>query len=670
MSIAKTDIKLMASERLTDYYDGGGQMTGAEITDGVVNNLFPDISRLDRVYGRVSLRKAFPAVMTETTDMYYGCHVIITDPPADDNVHTTLFTRDDFYDTRADAKDRIESYVSIAQELLWRPLNDQLEGQRAITCFAAPGTTRPEVGDSIVLKNAVSGDQQYVRITSLEAESATFAYVNYGNFTVEVLTLGLSAALQHTFPGIEATPYTTKANTRIHATIVADASSYYGVSRLAQPASQGDMSFWLGSIYNQLVPTSQIETALVDQLMSRAVSLVAVGAPVGAVSYSRSNGANVIHLPQAVLPGSLMLNVAGYAFRDLRGGLVAVGEAGGYGGTIDYSSGQITIEKTGTWSATISVGYQPAVPVSQAQVSREIAIELANRAYNYTPMLVGPLPSPGSITVSYMAQGKWYDLHDDGQGVFVANEQGVGTGTIDYGSGSAIITLGALPDVGSSIILQWGHAIDLHDRSADLPATSAPIVHHLSHQGIQPGSLTISWNDGTDRSATDQGNGTITGDASGVISYAAGEIAFIPTTLPASGTEYSISYQQETPSSASVSASVAGQQLSLTVPDAPLRPKSVRLDYQVEQIVAVAADGSPSTSKIWRSVVDDGNGNLQRTTDGVTVGTINYSTGAAVFTGLTSYTAPVYDHAADSGAPVDAASGGLSYYYNSVTSEA
>ena len=25
MSIAKTDIKLMASERLTDYYDGGGQ---------------------------------------------------------------------------------------------------------------------------------------------------------------------------------------------------------------------------------------------------------------------------------------------------------------------------------------------------------------------------------------------------------------------------------------------------------------------------------------------------------------------------------------------------------------------------------------------------------------------------------------------------------------------
>ena len=666
MSIQKTDIKLMASQRLTDYYDGGGQMTGSEIIDGQVNNLFPDISRLDRVYGRVSLRKAFPAVMTDNTDMYYGCHVIITDPPDDDNVHTTLFTRDDFYDQRDDAKDRIESYVSIANELLWRPLNDQLEGQRAITCFAKPGTTRPEVGDTIVLKNAVNGDQQYVRITSLEAASATFAYVNYGNFTVEVLTLGLSAALQHTFPGIEATPYTTKATTRIHATIVADASSYYGVSRLAQPATAGDMTFWLNSIYNQLVPTSQIETALVDQLMSRTVSLIAVGAPVSGASYRRSNSANLVHLPSGVLPGSLMVNVAGYALRDLRGTLVAVGNDGGYSGSIDYSSGQLTIEKSGTWSATVAVGYQPAVPVSQAQVTREISIELANRAYNYTPMLVGPLPSPGSITVSYMAQGKWYDLHDDGQGVFVANEQGIGTGTVDYASGSCIITLGALPDVGSSIILQWGHAIDLHDRSASLPATAAPIVHSLPHQGIQPGSLTISWNDGSAKTATDQGDGSLSGDAIGAISYAAGEIAFIPTTLPASATEYSISYQQETPDSASVSASVADQQISLTVPDAPLRPKSVRLDYQVEQIVAVAADGTPSTSKIWRSVVDDGAGNLKR--DGLVVGTINYTTGAATFTGLSEYTAPVYDHAADSGTPVDARSGGRTYYILIVTS--
>ena len=59
MSIANTDIKLMASERLTDYDDGGGEMTGSEIVDGELNNLFPDISRLDRVNGRVSLRKGF-----------------------------------------------------------------------------------------------------------------------------------------------------------------------------------------------------------------------------------------------------------------------------------------------------------------------------------------------------------------------------------------------------------------------------------------------------------------------------------------------------------------------------------------------------------------------------------------------------------------------------------
>ena len=164
MSILREDIKLMASQRLTDFYDGGGEMTGGEVVDGEVNNLFPDISRLDRVYGRVSLRKAFPANMSANSDMFYGAHVIITDPPEDDNVHVTLFTTGDFYDIREDAKDRIESYVSIAQELGLRPMNDQLIGQRAISCFQSVGGSLPEVGDTIVLLNSSSGDIQYIKI--------------------------------------------------------------------------------------------------------------------------------------------------------------------------------------------------------------------------------------------------------------------------------------------------------------------------------------------------------------------------------------------------------------------------------------------------------------------------------------------------------------------------
>lgn len=75
MGITDQDIRLMASERLADTEDGGGRMTGTEVVDGVSNNLFPDVSELDRTIGRVALRKAFPAVLSANRDPYYGANV-------------------------------------------------------------------------------------------------------------------------------------------------------------------------------------------------------------------------------------------------------------------------------------------------------------------------------------------------------------------------------------------------------------------------------------------------------------------------------------------------------------------------------------------------------------------------------------------------------------------
>ena len=62
MAISETDLKLLKSERMTDFTDGGGKMTGNEVADGIVNNMFNDISQLDRTYGRVSLRKVYMGV--------------------------------------------------------------------------------------------------------------------------------------------------------------------------------------------------------------------------------------------------------------------------------------------------------------------------------------------------------------------------------------------------------------------------------------------------------------------------------------------------------------------------------------------------------------------------------------------------------------------------------
>jgi hypothetical protein len=55
MTITLADLKWKKSERLTDNDDGGGRMTGTAIVEGVVGNLFPNISRTDRAGGKVHL---------------------------------------------------------------------------------------------------------------------------------------------------------------------------------------------------------------------------------------------------------------------------------------------------------------------------------------------------------------------------------------------------------------------------------------------------------------------------------------------------------------------------------------------------------------------------------------------------------------------------------------
>lgn len=643
MTILATDIKLMASERLTDFYDGGGEMTGREIVAGQVNNLFPDISKDDRVGGRVSLMKSYAFVDTLNTDMYHGCQVAVTNPPADDNVHVTMFTTNDFYDTRTEAKDRVESYVSCAHELALRPLNDQLEGQRAINCFCGLDVVLPKIGDTIVLKNESNGDEQYVRITDLSTERQTFVKENYGKFTVNVVTVELSAALQHLFPGIEATPYTTSAATRIHATVVADAASYYGVSKMAQPANQGDLSLWVDSIYNQLVPSSQIPIPLVDELMGgNNISLIAKGAADSLTfSGSRNDTANIIHLPDGIVAGSLNLTVDGYAFTDQRGALKALSDDGGYSGTVDNASGQITINRSSSWSATVTITATPAVAVAEAFVTREIPIELANRAFNYTPNLSGPLPAPGSITIAYMAQGQWYELYDNGNGVFVGNESNIGTGTIDYASGSIVLTVGALPDVGTSIIFSWGHGIEISDRSGNLPDAPAEIYHELPHAGIQPGSIVITWDGGT---ATDAADGTFTGDAVGTISYSYGDFRFTPTSIPSSGTGYSVAYQQEVPTDEPITdISEAAGTVTATIPNAPLRPYSVAIDWAVGQIRYVHQNGYAPTTTIDRQARDNGTGAIINDAGDV-LGSIDYATGQVVFTATDTYNYTAYSY--------------------------
>lgn len=90
MAITTADIKLLASARMTDDADGGGAMTGSPLQDGAENNVFPDLSTLDRAKGAIQFRKVYPAVLNAGTDTLLGAYVALSDAPDDADVSAVL----------------------------------------------------------------------------------------------------------------------------------------------------------------------------------------------------------------------------------------------------------------------------------------------------------------------------------------------------------------------------------------------------------------------------------------------------------------------------------------------------------------------------------------------------------------------------------------------------
>jgi len=206
--IAESDLKLMKSERLSDFPDGGGRMTGSEVVSGEVNNLFPDISELDRVYGRVSLRKGFVGVFTDNVDTCYGMHMAVTDPPDDGNVNVCAFTRENWSDERTDAKDRIESYVISGPESRFQLYGDHLTGQGILRVLTDAAVSSPDIGEVFRLSIEAVGyspEEQYIRVQAIVSRETQEFTAMIGDqlvtFSKDVLLLELSSGLRIDFPG-------------------------------------------------------------------------------------------------------------------------------------------------------------------------------------------------------------------------------------------------------------------------------------------------------------------------------------------------------------------------------------------------------------------------------------------------------------------------------------
>ena len=643
MPIQTGDVKLLKSAVMSDAPEGGGAPTGEAIPDGVSNAMFPDISQLDRAIGRVNLRKITLGVRTDDTDTYFGANVIVADPPKDPRVSVTLFRTGQAFDTRKQAVQRVEAYLNKGPEWAGYLYESHIQGQPVIQILQRVTEALPVVGQTLVIvqnEGAANQIEQYVRATRVSSVVRTFTDANGADYQAAIVTMELSDKLRTDFAGSPASRFFTRNATgaKIRDTVVADAGSYVGVSPLARAAGIGDFSVVARAIYTQLVPSAQSETPIPAGIPYAAAALPAAGSEeVTFVTTQTWDNTNALTLPGGCLPGSLKVRVgSGGQFTDVAGALMSGAQQVG---AVDYANG-IVLSTTGSYAGSKTISYRPAAYMQRVPQSSEIAITAESRSQSYVGF-IAPKAARGTLSFSYLAQGRWYVLSDAGDGALRGIDSSYGAGTYNAETGAYVVTCGVLPDVGSSIIIQWGVPTQetVHP-AADLLISQTIGLPLPAGQALYPGAFDITWMDGqTQRTATANAAWQLQGDATGEVRVGRSEVLFAPKLMPPIGTVLDVTVDTAAAQEVNLAHPsrngqgrlvVAAGQGSL-VPFAvevewnTLTDQSVLGTYTREQLTEMGVSLVDPT-QIAR---DDGQGKL--VLGGAQIGTVDYAAGSIEF---------------------------------------
>mgnify|MGYP006274663417 CR=1 FL=1 len=658
MAIPSDSVKLYESQVLTDDDDGGGRATGTEIQDGQVNNLFPDVSRLDRTVGDVALRKAFLGIDTDSADTYLGAHAILSETPADENVDVVIFDAGTESDRRTDAQDRIESYVVRGARASFELLGNQYVGQRQIACIQMPDRQIPATGDVFLLLTADESAEQYVRVTEVEHEVLQYTYQGssgWVDFEARRLVLGISAPLEATFWGGEPMPggTTGQASTgqdksEVFSTEVADAARYYGTQPIVDAVNPGDVRAKVESVYAHLVPSAQSETPFIDldAVLSMSPTIEGdVEITMRVPTHLLDSDSYQLYAPRSVVPGSFFIdgssesgffNYDGFADNG-DGTLEPLGGATAQTRTIDYDTGLVQLlGDNHTRPETVNIRFRVAIAAPAGKpLTYAYPVTLSSRSFNYTVSYAAAKPRAGTLVASYMVMGRWYELRDPGAGIL----EGDGSGSVNFQTGSVLLTLLALPDVGTSVIVQYVADLDTELKQHTGAVSAAPTIEIALQPGVNPGSLTVEYTaGGTLRTLTDDSGGALTGDGVGEVIYGTGACRVTPSLLPDDGTQVTATYDVVTTPQTTAAPAVTDYYIQGTIPNAPLKPGSVTVVADVRRMRP--QQGAPhvlSLTTARQAVRDDGAGGWSGSPPagsavevGPYRGTINYATGEYV----------------------------------------
>lgn len=644
--INRSDLQFFPSERLTDNDDGGGMPLGTPIS-GESNELFNPISGIARVNGGFYARLVYMGVQRADDEPLIGSFTAITKPPNDPTVSYLLFPATKFGEQRSEILKRIEAYNVGTIESRMTLLSTQSQNSRLIQAYQRVGEPLPLVGDVYCLRQDKSGYpkiEQYVQVTRVTSEDRTFTnQSNNKDFVRTVVKMEISSKLEADFIGANYPSEGYIDNPcKIRETSVADAAQYYGIKPLAAAIEKDRQTIKIPSLMEKLVPTNQVETFLTDLSAAGQRQTLLDGSKIGDdgivtfnVSKSHSAGTTTsLYVGNAATPGSISINTNGGTIVD-KGGALLLNEVSI--GTVTYSAGELLINAPGYTGYINSASFRPAGSELQVADTQRIDITINNRGYGHSANIEPP-PAAGSLIVSYRAQGRWYDLRDDGTGSLRGSSAAHGSGNVNLVTGSVQISCGELPDVGSSILLSWGTRARYFNRAGG--SATAKMVLELTQDTI-PDSIALSWNDGEAKTATANTRGIISGDWTGRYDAATRRIfinADASFNHPAGLLDITVQYSTGARIAITEPLTVddAGT-ATFTAPD--FTPGSLELTHQLPSML----DGR--TFSVGNAIVitDDGAGNLINAA-GSAVGTIDYATGAGSFdtTATVQLKKPIY----------------------------
>lgn len=641
--IKRSDLQFFPSERLTDNDDGGGMPLGTPIS-GEANELFNPISNIARVNGGFYARLMYAGVQRIDDEPLIGAFAAITKPPSDPTVSYLMFPATKFGELRHEILDRIEAFNVASIESRMTLLSTQTQRSRLVQAYQRVGEPLPLVGDVYCLRQDKAGFpqvEQYVQVASVKSEDRTFTEKSGGgtkDFTVTVVKLEITQALNHDFVGVD---YPVEGAgsppCKIRETSVADAAQYYGVKPIESPIEKDKQSIKIPTLMEKLVPTNQVETFLTDLNAAGERQTLFDGSKTGAdgivtltVNRTHSAGSNTsIYLGNAAVPGTVSIAAASGTIKDdgntLKLNNVAVG-------TISAATGEILINSA-TFSGSISsVSFRPAGSEMQIADTRSDVVTINNRS-NIWSVNIDPPPAVGSLMASYRAQGRWYDLRDDGTGKLLGASAAHGSGGVNFITGSVELTTGELPDVGSAIIWSWGTRARYFNR-ADSVAT-AKMILQLSQPAV-PKTISLGWTTDELKTAVCDARGNITGAWTGKYDARTRQIRIDTGTKfnhPVGALDITATYStgEGVVSNITLSALDGSGNTTFTAPD--FLPNTLNIRYIPEKpegyiYLDTTSDSSASVNNTH--IIDDGLGNLINAL-GVIVGTIDYATGVGSF---------------------------------------